>query len=329
MFDILTVVPGKKKLTSSGWYSFNAICCSHRGHRADRRGRGGIKFDGDINWSMHCFNCGFKCSFKLGKSLSKNTKLFLSYCGVEETQIQKYNLESLQHKDLIEYVHVKKEKLNIKFKDHKLPMGELIDTDNELHKVYVDYLQARKINPNSYPFMITPNEKGRMANRIIIPYTYKNKIVGHTSRFLDTKIPKYINEQQPGYVFGYDLQRPEWEFCILVEGIFDALSINGLALTHNSISDEQATLISSLRKRVIFVPDRDESGIETCERALDLGYSVSIPNWNSQVKDVNDAVVKYGKFATLLSIIQSATTSKIKVEMLKKKIEKVRKKIGE
>lgn len=322
MFDILTIIPGKKKLTSSGWYSFNAICCSNRGHRADRRSRGGVKFDGDTNWSMHCFNCGFKCGFKLGKSLTSNTKLFLGWCGIEETQIQKYNLESLQYKDLIEYVQVKKEKRKIKFKEHKLPDGELLDVNNPLHKVYVDYLQARKINPSMYPFMITPHETGRMGNRIIIPYTYHNKIVGHTSRFLDNKIPKYINEQQPGYVFGIDFQKPDYEFCILVEGIFDALSINGLALTHNTINDDQVDLIASLKKRIIFVPDRDKTGLDTCDRALELGYSVSIPNWESDVKDVNDAVVKYGRFATLLSIIQSATTSKIKIEMLRRKIGK-------
>ena len=321
MFDILSIVPGKKKLTSSGWYSFNAICCGYRGHRPDKRSRGGIKFDGESNWSMHCFNCGFKCGFTLGKTLTKNTKQFLSWCGIEETQIQKWNLESLQYKDLLDYVKVKKEKLRVKFKEHTLPEGELIDINNTLHKIYVDYLQSRKINPNSYPFMITPNETGRMGKRIIIPYTFKNKIVGHTSRFLDNKIPKYINEQQPGYVFGFDFQKPDWQVCILVEGIFDALSINGCALTHNTINDDQALLLSSLKKQIIFVPDRDKTGLETCDRALELGYSVSIPNWESDVKDVNDAVVRYGKLATLLSIFQSATTSKVKIEMQRRKIE--------
>jgi hypothetical protein len=59
-----------------------------------------------------------------------------------------------------------------------------------------------------------------------------------------------------------------------------------------------------------------------CDRALELGYQVSLPNWDSDVKDVNDAVVKYGKLATLLSILHSATNSKIKIEMQRKKIGK-------
>lgn len=321
MFDILTILPGRKKLTHSGWHSFNAICCHHRGHKSDTRGRGGIHIDGD-NWTMHCFNCGFKCGFTLGKSFTKNTRQFLTWCGADEHQIQRWSLESLQHKDLLSYVQVKKQKSKIKFKEHTLPEGELIDINNESHKVYVDYLQSRSINVSSYPFLITPHELGRMRNRVIIPYTYHNKIVGHTSRFLDNKIPKYINEQQPGYVFGIDFQKPEWQVCILVEGIFDALSLNACALTHNTISEEQASLLAQLNRKIIFVPDRDKTGLATCDRALELGYSVSMPEWDDDIKDVNDAVVRYGRLTTLLSILQHATTSKVKIEMQRRKLDK-------
>jgi hypothetical protein len=322
MFDILSIIPGKKKTTSSGWHSFNAICCGHLGHKPDRRMRGGIKFDGQTNWSMHCFNCGYKCNFVLGRSISYKTKQLLLWCGIDDTQIGKWSLESLQQKDLLEIVIQKKTKIKIKFKDHELPEGEMLDGNNPLHKVYIDYVQSRGINYNEYPFLITPTAKGRYANRIIIPYTYKNKIVGHTSRFLDNKIPKYINEQQAGYVFNIDIQKPEWQVCILTEGIFDALSIDGIAIMHDDISNEQAQLIASLNKQIIVVPDRDKTGLKICDRALELGYSVSLPNWEPDIKDVNDAVVRYGKLPTLLSILQSATMSKIKIEIQRKKIEK-------
>ena len=284
--------------------------------------RGGIKFDGQTNWSMHCFNCGYKCNFVLGRSISYKTKQLLMWCGIDDTQIGKWSLESLQQKDLLDIVIQKKTKIKIKFADHQLPEGEMLDGNNPSHKVYIDYVQARGINYNEYPFLITPTAKGRYANRIIIPYTYKNKIVGHTSRFLDNKIPKYINEQQPGYVFNIDIQKPEWQVCILTEGIFDALSIDGVAIMHDDISNEQAQLLASLNKQIIVVPDRDKTGLKICDRALELGYSVSLPNWEPDIKDVNDAVVRYGKLATLLSILQNATMSKIKIEIQRKKIEK-------
>ena len=284
--------------------------------------RGGIKFDGQTNWSMHCFNCGYKCNFVLGRSISYKTKQLLMWCGIDDTQIGKWSLESLQQKDLLDIVIQKKTKFKIKFKDHELPEGELLEGNNPLHKEYIDYVQSRGINYNEYPFLITPTAKGRYANRIIIPYTYKNKIVGHTSRFLDNKIPKYINEQQPGYLFNIDIQKPEWQVCILTEGIFDALSIDGVAIMHDDISNEQAQLLATLNKQIIVVPDRDKTGLKICDRALELGYSVSLPNWEPGIKDVNDAVVCYGKLATLLSILQNATMSKIKIEIQRKKIEK-------
>ena len=321
MFDILSILPGKKKQTSSGWTSFNAICCTHFGHRQDKRMRGGIKFDGN-NWSMHCFNCQFKCNFILGRSITAKTQNLLVWCGIDVQQVKRWSLESLQQKDLIDFTQPKKSKVKIKFNDHTLPDGEIVDSNNPLHKVYVEYLQGRKIDSNSYPFLITPNETGRMGNRVIVPYTYNNKIVGHTSRFLDNKIPKYINEQQPGYVFNIDIQKPEWQVCIVTEGIFDALSIDGVALMHNDISSDQALLLSTLNKKLILVPDRDSTGLALCDKALELGYSVSLPNWDVDVKDVNDAVKKYGKLPTLLSILQCATNSKIKIEMQRKKIGK-------
>jgi DNA primase len=74
-----------------------------------------------------------------------------------------------------------------------------------------------------------------------------------------------------------------------------------------------------LNREIIVVPDRDKAGMSVCERALDLGYKVSIPEWNANVKDVNDAVKRYGRLPTLLSILEAATSSKITVEMKRKK----------
>jgi len=321
VFDILQVIPGKKKLSQSGWHSFNAVCCQYRGHNADKRGRGGIRMEGE-NWSYHCFNCGFKTGFTLGRQLTKNTRQLLFWAGMDKDDINKYSLESLQHKDLLDFTKVKKEKKKVVFKEMRLPDAELIDKNNPKHEVYVTYLNKRKISIGNYPFMCTPDLEGRQSNRIIIPYTYENKIVGHTSRYLDDRTPKFINEQQQGYVFGYDLQKPEYEVCIVSEGIFDALSINGCALTHNTISDTQAQILKNLNKKIIVVPDQDSTGLKICNKALDYGFYVSLPDWEIGVKDINDAVIKYGKLATLLSILQSATNSKIKIEVKRNQLDK-------
>ena len=321
MINLLSLVPGKKKKSSSGWHSFNAVCCQHRGHSADKRSRGGIKEE-NYTQIYHCFNCGFKCAVVPGKTLSRGARQLLSYLGVDKDQIDRYNLESLQNRDLLDLTHFHKKAKKIKFKTQPLPNAELLDDKNYKHKIYIDYLAKRHVRFDEYPFMCMPDSVGRQRYGIIIPYTYKNKIVGHTTRFIDDHMPKFINQQQEGYVFGIDLQKPEYNVCIVCEGIFDALSINGVALLHDNISETQSDLLNSLNKRIIVVPDQDKTGLAICDRALELGYEVSLPNFETGVKDINDAVVKYGKVATLLSILQNATKSKIKIEIRRKQIDK-------
>lgn len=326
MINLLSYIPGRKRRSGSGWTVFNAVCCHHRGHNPDRRMRGGIIEDGH-DQVYHCFNCDFKCKFILGKVLTKPTKQLLEWCGVDETHIAKLSIESLQYKDMMDLIAPVKPIITVSFKETQLPEGEMLDATNPVHKPYIDYLISRRIDYQEYPFLITPNDDGRYANRIVIPFTFKGKIVGNTSRFLDDRTPKYLNDQQHGYLFGYDFQRPEWTTCIVTEGIFDALSIDGCALGTNTVSKEQASLLSRLNRRIVVVPDMDKSGMELCEQALELGYYVSLPEWgvnskNKLIKDTNEAVIKFGKLPVLLSILRTATNSKIKIDMRRKKIAK-------
>ncbi len=172
-----------------------------------------------------------------------------------DQDINKWSLHSIQHKDLLESIlHKKKQQKLPKFKEQPMPEGELIYTANKDHQVYIDYLNKRGLQHNDYPFMVNPNAEGRQAQGIIIPYTYENKVVGSTIRFMDDRNPKFINDQQQGYVFGTDLQKDSWEVVLVFEGIFDAISMNGLALTHDTINDNQVAVINKLGKRVIVVP---------------------------------------------------------------------------
>jgi DNA primase len=235
----------------------------------------------------------------------------------------------LKHRDLLDIatkktyqkpefksVDIFKDILHCEVLDHTLPH----------HYKYAQYLIDRKIDIHKYVYFVSPNDNtfnGRNGNRVIIPYTYQDKIVGYTSRYLDDKSPKYINVSQSGYVFGYDFQKSNWAIAIVTEGIFDALSIDGCAVMHNTISTEQAMLLRSLNRKIIVVPDRDSTGLDICDRAIELGFSVSLPKWHHDVKDVNDAVIRYGKFPTILSIIQAATNSSVKVELIKRNLKKM------
>ena len=316
MIDVVSFLPAKRKQTASGWISFNAPCCIHRGDTQDKRQRGGIKMGTDGSWSYHCFNCGYTASFVLGRNLTFKARKLLEWMNVPREEIERINLESLKHKSieglLGERQAIVNQLHNITFEDRDLPA----DTQ-PLNETAREYLQGRRI-PLDYPFLY----KTMPRPGIVIPFTHDNQVVGHTTRFLDDRTPRYIQDIQHGYVFGTDLQKTDWQSVIVVEGVFDALSINGLAVLHAEINDAQVKLIRSLGRDVIVVPDQDEAGMKLVDRAVDLGWAVSMPEWPAGVKDVNDAVIRLGRLATLLIIIQAQETSKIKIELRKKSLVK-------
>jgi hypothetical protein len=319
MLDILSYLPAKRKTSTSGWISFNAPCCVHNSENQDRRSRGGLKL-ADEGWSYHCFNCGYTASFVLGRNLSYKARRLLTWLNVPQEEIERINLESLKHKSiaglLTERQQLSNELQGICFEDRDIVMGELLTEDRTKES---DYLRSRSV-PMNYPYMRPQLPTGR--DSIIIPFTYNHRVVGHCQRFLDDRTPKYINDIQPGYVFGTDLQNDAWQSVLVMEGVFDALSISGLAVLHAEINDAQVRLIRSLGKQVIVVPDQDAAGMKLVDRAVELGWSVSMPHWGDDIKDVNDAVIKYGRLGALLIIMQAREHSKIKIELRKKQIVK-------
>jgi len=325
MLDICTYLPAKRKQTASGWISINAPCCVHNGESADRRQRGGIKTT-DQGWSYHCFNCGFTASFILGRTLSFKARRLLTWLNVPKEEIERINLESLRHRSVQGILDDRQRTANvvqgIEFEDRELPEEfALIDANMPVH---YQYLQDRHV-PEDYPMGMIhgrPDDKFSRRQGVIIPFTYDGRIVGHTRRFFDDHNPRYIHDMQPGYVFGTDLQGADWQHVIVVEGVFDALSIAGLAVLHADISDAQARLIRSLGREVTVVPDQDAAGMKLVDRAVDLGWAVSMPEWTAGIKDVNDAVKEYGRLVTLIHIMQAREISRIKIELRKRQLVK-------
>ena len=316
MIDVVSFLPAKRKQTSSGWLSINAPCCTHRGESADRRMRGGMKVATDGGWSWHCFNCGYTASFVLGRTLTFKARKLLQWLNVPTEEIERMNLESLKQKNILGILNDRQqvaEKLSgIEFEERDLPA----DTQ-PLNDQSTDYLKNRCI-PTDYPFLY----KTMPRPGVVIPFTHNNQVVGHTTRFLDDRTPRYIQDIPHGYVFGTDLQKSTWQYVIVVEGVFDALSINGLAVLHAEINDAQVRLIRSLGRVVIVVPDQDEAGMKLVDRAVELGWAVSMPEWPAGCKDVNDAVIQLGRVGCLLTILQAKETSRIKIEMKRKKLVK-------
>jgi len=317
---ILQYLPGKRKQTPSGWISFNAVCCD------DKRQRGGLIFNAGDAVSYHCFNCQFKASWQPGRQLTQKMRKFMRELHMPDDVINQLALEAMRLNDT---VTTEVRSVVPKFDARALPIDSLSMIDwaeniaesdfsvPENFKKCIEYLVDRNIDPKCYPFYWTP--KTGFSNRIIIPFIYKGEIVGWTARTVGDAKPKYLSEQQPGYVFNLDHQTNNRDFVIVCEGPFDALSIDACALLGAEIKDSQNWLLKQLGKEIVLVPDKDHEGPKTVEQAIEFGWSVSMPNWPEGVKDVNDAVIKLGRLATLYLIISAKESNSLKIQLTAKK----------
>ena len=309
---LLQHLPGKRKQTPSGWISFNAPCCD------DKRQRGGFIINGGDAVSYHCFNCQFKTSWQPGRTISQKMNKLMRLLNMGDDTISQLRLEALRLNDNSNTIVTS---VIPKFEERALPIdSELISSLDHIPDKLIpvlEYLSGRSLYLEDYPFYWTP--KIGFSNRVIIPFLKDNVIVGYTARAIGDTKPKYISEQQPGYVFNLDRQQNNRNFVIVCEGPFDAISIDGCALLGAEIKDSQNWLLKQLGKEIVLVPDRDHEGPKTIEQALEFGWSVSMPDWPTGVKDVNDAVVKLGRLATLYLITSAKESNSLKIQLKAKK----------
>jgi hypothetical protein len=301
-------LPSKRKQTPSGWISFNAPCCD------DKRQRGGFIVNAGDAVSYHCFNCQFKCSWQPGRPISQKMSKFMRDLNMPDDTISQLRLEALRLNDNSNTVI---QSIVPKFDERALPIdsepiSNYLDNPPEKLIPVLEYLLGRNLSLEDYPFHWTP--KIGFSNRVIVPFYKDGACVGYTARAINDSKPKYISEQQPGYVFNLDNQRSR-EFAIVCEGPFDAISIDGCALLGAEIKDSQNWLLKQLGKELILVPDKDHEGPKTVEQAIEFNWSVSMPNWPEGVKDVNDAVIKLGRLATLYLIISAKESNALKIRL--------------
>ena len=88
-----------------------------------------------------------------------------------------------------------------------------------------------------------------------------------------------------------------------------------MAILGAEIKAGQHILINQLQREVVLVPDRDQAGLEIVEQAINLGWSVSMPDWAPGIKDVNDAVLFYGKITTLWMILNNKLNTELKIRL--------------
>ena len=324
--SLLALLPPKRKLTAGGWTSFNAPCCHNRGESRDDRARGGIKTDGD-GFVYHCFNCGFAAGWSPGKLLSKNSKDLFKWIGMPESEIGKLNLAALRAKDSIP---VLKKLINLELVEKPLPDDCLpIETwiaegaqDPELLDVISYLVDERKVGFDWYNWHWSSAPGFR--DRVIIPFYQDKKIVGYTGRKIKPGKPKYLTDSQSGYVFNIDAQGWDRKYVIVSEGQFDAIAVGGVGIMTNEPNEAQVMRLNTLGREVIVVPDKDKPGAKMLKSAITNGWSASLPPWEDDIKDIADAVKRYGRLYVLSTILHYRVSGEIKINLLKKKLEAIK-----
>jgi hypothetical protein len=325
--SVVSFLPPRRKTTPSGWTSFNAPCCVHNGESQDTRGRGGIIAQGDGAISYHCFNCNFKTGWKPGGHFGYKMRKLLTWLGANDGEIQRLVIEAVRVKDEVGVLEEVQHEVEVNFDEYELPEGsleinqwgdKLKENDIDSFTECCQYLLDR--DPD-YKWPTYWSNSTLMKHRVIIPFMWKGKIVGYAARaVVDTLKQKYMAHRPAGYVFNSDRQTGSRECIIVVEGVFDAIAIDGVGVLGSNINEQQADIIDSIGKEVIVVPDRDKAGEQLIDSALEYGWGVSFPHWHEEVKDVSDAVLKYGKLFTLSSILEATQRNKLKIQLARKKL---------
>lgn len=326
-----TLLPSKSKLTPSGWTSFNAPCCVHKGHRADTRKRGGVRFDNN-GIIYHCFNCKYASSWQPGSQIPEKLKNLARWLHASDDTINQLILESLKTEGIDTGINIVSTAPVTQFPEKPLPAGSLLLSEwamkidslspnlNSLFINVLEYLISRGYqNPLDYNFYW--NTDSSFKDRVIIPFTWQGKNVGFTARKIKPSKLKYLSDQPTHFVFNTDAQRENQQYVLVTEGPFDALAVNGVGLLTNGITDKQAEIINTLGKEVILIPDQDFAGLELYKRAIELNWSIAVPTWADEIKDAADAVTQYGKIFVVVDAISTAQKGSVKITLAKHKLE--------
>lgn len=330
--DLILSNVGKLKTASKGWQSRNCMLCVARGHSRDTRGRFGLKFENN-GITCNCFNCGYSAHWDEGADLSASFKFLLRNIGADDMLIKSLEFEIYKQRHSLENTASttstnKESKIRNLF--NKWPKKSLPDdtlsittwlesgcTDTDLLQV-AEYALSRKITTLD-EFYWCPDKKNHLNKRLIIPYYYKETIVGFTARYVvdtsDKTIPKYYQSCPPDFVYNIDSQ-DDWnrKYLIVTEGVLDAWAVDGVG-TLGEINQEKVDIIRRLQKDVIVCPDRDRSGKHLVDAAIANGWAVSFPRWDVDIKDAAKASERYGRLLTVQSIVMSSISNKDRIQL--------------
>jgi hypothetical protein len=331
---IHTWLPANNKAANKGWRAANAVCCHHRGHNADTRTRGNWLIDVQGHVSYICYNCAFRTRYT-GDGITDSFAALMSWMGVPQEAINQLRLDELKRslEDGAAASVVDNTPGWEIFTPEPLPTGcrpvlDLITEglDNRDFRMVCDYLQTRGAAVmGNWDYHWAPAGKWIMKQRLIIPFRDQHgRHVGYCARYAGKPprgIPRYSNSTLPqDYLFNTSALYRGRRWAVVVEGVLDAIAIDGVAVLSHQLSRGQIEQLHRSGCEIVVMPDQEQQNQDLIDQALQQGWHVSFPEWGFGCKDAADATKIYGELYTLRSIIAARTQDELDINVLRQTI---------
>lgn len=318
---IRRVIPSRTKRSGTGFIDFNCPSCG------DRRGRGGLLETPTGGFRYRCFNGG--CVFEEvtgwepgSPFVGRARRIFLDMGG-DLSEISAELLTGrtrvfLPLKEWLEWMQDEKTALMMHgaidiaydFPETELPPKTqyLWDMKGRIAEAAKAYVLGRGDCFADYPFCWTPE----YPKHVIVPFLHKNRIIGWIGRRF-TNDKGVIHMKCQNWPTDYMLNQEhlhKYDMVLVVQGVFDAIAIEGLCSFGNVLTPRQVNLLNQSGKKIVLVPDyKGTEWQQYWQTAKDNHWLLSVPDWGGEdtkkhhIKDPGDAIKQMGLLATMQKLM--------------------------
>lgn len=309
------IILGKK--SAKGFEVIKCRVCN------DYQSRAGFKFDGHTI-VYHCFNCSITHMYTEGERfMSRKFRHVLNTLDITDEEIDGELASNFFNRSDVTTTVEKKEN-NCFAREIEFPPDSysLASSPDDIWKqIAQEYIKYRCMENVNIDWHLSNDRRYR--ERLIIPVYRSGKLVYWQARAYEEDVKRrYVNcdVSRDPIIYGYDnLYDHSNKHLFVTEGIFDAAPINGICLLGSTISDCQIKLINQTTRDKVFVIDKDKTGYQLGQRALELGHRIT--HISGVAPDVNRAIMTLGKIWTVNNLIQNIMDgfeAKVWLETIKK-----------
>lgn len=285
---------GNRRPASTGWWEVKCAVCR------DYKFRGGFKFDaGSGKCAYHCFNCGHLAVYNptAGK-FSQKMLTVLSSFGVDIEDAKSILFAAFTTEQVVELTEEQKILLPAK----QLTLPEFFQPIEKSDPEY-RYVVERGFDIDTWKWHKCVGKKtketAKWYNRLIVPiYNHRGQCVFYQGRAITPDIRKRWESSavpKSSVIFNhaaiYNSTEP---YLVVCEGVFDALSVNGVAIQGSEFTQYQLAELDKFRGTKVIVPNKDSRGYEMASQAIKYGFSLSYPDIGT-CTDLNEAYKRFGE----------------------------------